>query len=1033
MTEGRRPTTGWLSVVVSALLAGAFALFTNIFTNTLPEGWTWVHDPALVGTIVAVVFVGTIVIALVQQRGDSPGTTAITRLLGRFAGNYPRKYRRWVAEDRQAVDNSGLISVGPASPSLPAIFVDVKLTSRAPAQVSPGLLGADPVDARRRSVKDFLDGVAPAVLAVLGAPGSGKTTLLSHIAWETATSHGGRRPMPVFLLLRRHAPAIEENPGIDLAAVIRAGIPAGVGGGDDGWWENELRRGRCVVLLDGLDEVAGDRARRAVVRWVNAQIAVYPGNDYLLTSRPHGYREAFVNATDTVEVLPFTREQVREFLRRWYRLAERREDPYRDRERADARGLAAADRLVRQLDDIPGLHDLTVNPLLLTMVANVHRYQHQLPDNRAVLYREVCEVMLDRRERQKERVFRVPGPVRLSLLGGLAYAWMAAGVRGSSRQALIDSLSSQLAVAAPGVGADEFLAEIEETGLLLSPVAREYTFAHQTFQEYLAAQHIAAAERPDVLSARVDDPWWAECTLLYAAENDPNPIVASALDSGSETAHTLAFEIAESQEGIREAVPVSYELWGRLDAVLKKGLRRTSSPAERKVAANALLGRIMRSTLMTLDGSRICRQPVTVDLYDVFCLDTGTPPPEGPADEEVDAPARGMWGADAVAFVAWANGLLASGPRGAGGRAFRLPTVDELALLDRPGAYWVGPVAAPQPWKRRGRHLSDVRARELAEAMAPDLAGSALFDAALSRLVVRLAEEVRRSGEAVNRQAADLPSIATEFMRAESTVEGRAAGLAAAQTHSRSVVAGLDERTTDLRDAVEALIAALERGSGRDARVVEIVGEALTSVRLGRAQRHVLGAAGNSVNPDGVQLDGVGEDLRWIVALLAEARGLLARPPRPRPVAPLDQVLASAATVLPQLNIASADRQNPALGFAMALIPKGHRTENRTIPVDLGTLGRRLAAGAPAVPAAYREAADRLLRTASPLLSRHDPITPERAAAVRAPALIIARAAQQAGDVRFVLALLELAAAMCVLERRQRHPNAREGLILAFD
>ncbi len=47
-----------------------------------------------------------------------------------------------------------------------------------------------------------------------------------------------------------------------------------------------------------------------------------------------------------------------------------------------------------RLDGAPGLYDLTVNPLLLTMIATVHRYRGALPGSRVDLNGEICQVML---------------------------------------------------------------------------------------------------------------------------------------------------------------------------------------------------------------------------------------------------------------------------------------------------------------------------------------------------------------------------------------------------------------------------------------------------------------------------------------------------------------------------------------------------------------------------------------------------------------------------------------------------------------
>ena len=76
-------------------------------------------------------------------------------------------------------------------------------------------------------------------------------------------------------------------------------------------------------MLDGLDEVARQEDRQDVVDWVEWQIARYRGNDYLITSRPHGYSEYRLERADVLQVHQFTPTQIRQFVKGWYLAVER--------------------------------------------------------------------------------------------------------------------------------------------------------------------------------------------------------------------------------------------------------------------------------------------------------------------------------------------------------------------------------------------------------------------------------------------------------------------------------------------------------------------------------------------------------------------------------------------------------------------------------------------------------------------------------------------------------------------------------------
>ena len=59
------------------------------------------------------------------------------------------------------------------------------------------------------------------------------------------------------------------------------------------------------------------------------------------------------------------------------------------------------DDLLQRLRKTPALSDLAVNPLLLTMIATVHRYRSSLLGRRVELYAEICEVFLGKRQQAR--------------------------------------------------------------------------------------------------------------------------------------------------------------------------------------------------------------------------------------------------------------------------------------------------------------------------------------------------------------------------------------------------------------------------------------------------------------------------------------------------------------------------------------------------------------------------------------------------------------------------------------------------------
>jgi hypothetical protein len=358
---------GWLTI--AAVPPSALA------ATSMP--WVRRHPVAAIG-LAAAYELGLAVVAFAGDvAGDLRGRwrerlvdrldQRLVRRLSRFSG----RYRQYLLSSLRYIDLKGLATIGYYTPELDEVFVDVSLAFRAPHQVSGDPLSDLPVEVpERRSIWSFLDRPDPVVLAVIGAAGSGKTTLLRHTARQVCKSRRRHRNLPVLVYLRDHAATIVAAPHTGLAEVVRTTLGGLAAEEPPGWFDQQLRQGRCLVLLDGLDEVAKQDDRRLVVDWVDQQIKQYPANDYLITSRPHGYRTAPLDAATVLQVRGFTDRQVTRFLHGWYLAVEGHSTGAAD-EGVRRRAQHAADDLRQRLSDAPALYDLTVNPLLLTMIANV--------------------------------------------------------------------------------------------------------------------------------------------------------------------------------------------------------------------------------------------------------------------------------------------------------------------------------------------------------------------------------------------------------------------------------------------------------------------------------------------------------------------------------------------------------------------------------------------------------------------------------------------------------------------------------------
>jgi hypothetical protein len=997
--------------------------------------------PVLTGVLLAFYEAVVLVLAFaggvfgqLQARWQIRVVNRIDRSLTQWMGGIERRYREFMLANLRFIDVKGLATVGFYHPELDEVFVDVSLARRAPNQMSEGLLAQVPPEVTdRHRIGDFLDHSNARILAVVGVPGSGKTTLLRHTAREICRNRRRRRrTVPILLYLRDHAAKIVWAQDTGLPELLQDTLGSQRREELRDWFDRRLSRGECVVLFDGLDEVGDTASRRAVVAWVDRQVRRYPNNDYVITSRPHGYRTADIEGATVLQVRSFTSEQVNTFVRAWYIAVEKHSA---DDSGADVllRAEAAADDLLERLSRAPALYELTVNPLLLTMVANVHRYRGALPGSRVRLYEEICQVMLWRRQEAKRLPVELGGDEKEALLRRLAFTMMRRRVRDLRRDEVIEVFRPGLRRMATSVTEAGFLADVTSNGLLIERESELFSFAHLTFQEYLASAHIRARNRSRVLVGAVDDVWWREVTLLYAARSDTDPIVAACLRSGSLTALSLAFDCAD------QGSQLAPELRRQLEELLDQALASRIDDARRRLMIGVLVNRRLRTVVPTSNGSRICANPVTVDLYRLFQQDMGVPAPDANGGNELPAGPEiasrvvvGVRGADAIAFARWVNDITQRDP------AYRLPSHGELddaaahrtlavATRATPTSVWTevdadhGHADLWFPTGARHPHAVD------GEAVAADVRADIMRSTStLSRLVLlRSIVAARLLARSLDQHGQRDPRLARD----------RAFDLAFDLAHTLRYVSvdgggDLSHAHARVRELDRALTGAFS-GERHE-----------RAVRLARdLDRDLVRALDHRREPAGV--------LDRMLAVGFDRMDTLAR----HPVADLDRAFEDGLDKVLGTTIANAlahvlrhadPSSNWPADLAQALI-RETRAADLSLHVSPDSLSEGVRSGTDGILAAAavvdepdtsgwaRRVARNLAESAVPVVERARPLTGEFATAIRLAALCLAADGESFASPATVLALRRVAAGMTLLECRvsgRRAPS--EMIILAL-
>lgn len=289
------------------------------------------------------------------------------------------------------------------------------------------------------------------VAVLLGTPGSGKSTTMRWLALQMARSSLSRsyrlpegfvsRQIPILIRINDYAehPDAENMPFRQFFIEYIAKVYPESNNLSNTLLD-ELKKGHCLLLFDGLDEVASDSLRRRVSENIYAFISDYDAetataqhfNRFIVTSRIVGYEAGTFNKYAHYALLDLEDKEIENFLTNWCQAVEhyqtmagQRMKPLTAQQelQANKAGIEQRDRLLDALKNNPGIKRLAVNPLMLTILALIQRSGRTLPQRRIELYQVVTRTLLDNWNKEKgNRVFSVEEiPLAEQLLGDLAY------------------------------------------------------------------------------------------------------------------------------------------------------------------------------------------------------------------------------------------------------------------------------------------------------------------------------------------------------------------------------------------------------------------------------------------------------------------------------------------------------------------------------------------------------------------------------------------------------------------------------------
>jgi|GEM_PF-610014 len=383
----------------------------------------------------------------------------------------------------------------------------------------------------------------PAHLVLCGDAGSGKTTLLRWIAVQCAVQKFTgdlsflNHLVPFYIRLRDYVgdklETLKPEEFIEhVAADISGKMP-------HGWVHEQLENGRALVLIDGVDELPKsqrEEMRQRLARWVKT----FGLARFIVSSRTYALNqndfpewwewinnENFIQAT----LQRMDADQMDHFVDHWYGALDA---SLNDKEKRELKEYPA--NLKSQLRRTPPLRQLAEPPLLCAMICALHREHHRrLPSRRNDLYKECIEMILSKRDEEREIEHTEEYP-DLTLAQKIQLA------EDFAERLMLNNLSEDDVVNAEKCFADAFsslnitevTAEnvrhffVKRANLLREPVIGQIEFAHRTFEEYLAAQRLMKRNYVGVLVEHALNDQWRE-TIILAAGTDSHPKEANEL------------------------------------------------------------------------------------------------------------------------------------------------------------------------------------------------------------------------------------------------------------------------------------------------------------------------------------------------------------------------------------------------------------------------------------------------------------------------------------------------------------------------
>ena len=397
-------------------------------------------------------------------------------------------------------------------------------------------------------------------LTIIGSPGSGKTSLLKYIALSVIENKSiSNYRIPILLDLYKYKDFILKGKTVDKIIYnyfIKSNIYPTFSP-DKKWFYNNLSQGKCIVLIDGLDQIESINERKKISTWIDNQILNYSKSKFIITSRSNTYNDSILNNAFVYEIKQLNIANINQIIANWFDTYNNYSfDGYYISNILDKYSNTPKNILIQNIHKSNNLMRLSTNPLMLNLILMIYFCKGSMPNRKSDIYDSILSTLLEKSLNGiSYKDFRV-------LLGFVSNNMMI-----ENKQSFQISDFQIFLSKCPKYIGDWFenkkmyiqLKKIEDnSGLIIEKEKNNWYFAHHTFQEYFTV--LNWIERKDVnWKQYINKSWWHNTLLLFAEKNNPSNIILECINHNSYQSLKLASDIVDNIDTNNKTTIKNYE------------------------------------------------------------------------------------------------------------------------------------------------------------------------------------------------------------------------------------------------------------------------------------------------------------------------------------------------------------------------------------------------------------------------------------------------------------------------------------------